>query len=261
MTTIRYYNGHIYLIDGGDLMFEPIELKKYLIDQKRPLQPNTIRSIRESMLLDWTYNSNAIEGNTLTLSETKVVLEGITIGGKTLKEHLEAINHREAILYVEDIVKNKEDFSEWQIKSIHRLILKGIDVENAGVYRKENVLISGATHIPPDYFLVPEQMSDLLRWYNGEGQMLHIVERAALLHTIFVKIHPFIDGNGRTARLLLNLELIKNGYPPIIIRKEDRIVYYNALEKAHTNDDSREFIELIVDSLNRTLDLYLMLMK
>ena len=242
-------------------MFEQIDQKKELIDKKRPLQINTIKSIRESLLLDWTYNSNAIEGNTLTLSETKVVLEGITIGGKTLKEHLEAVNHKEAILYVEDIVKKNEDFSEWQIKSIHRLILKGIDDENAGVYRKENVLISGATHIPPDYFIVPEQMSELLKWYNLEGQLLHVIERAALLHIIFVKVHPFIDGNGRTARLLLNLELMKNGFPPIIIRKEERIDYYNALDKAHTIDDFNDFIKLVVDSLNRTLDLYLKLMK
>jgi Fic family protein len=218
--------------------------KKKIIDDKRPLPPNTMRSIRESILLDWTYNSNAIEGNTLTLSETKVVLEGITIGGKTLKEHLEAINHKEAILYLEDIVKHNEDFSEWQIKNIHRLILKGIDDVNAGMYRKENVLISGATHTPPDYLLVQEQMADLLRWYHGEGQNLHVTERAALLHVIFVKIHPFLDGNGRIARLLLNLELMKNGYPPIVIRKEERIDYYNALDKAHTTNEFRDFLEL-----------------
>lgn len=242
-------------------MFEHIEQKKKIIDQKRPLPPNTIRSIRESILLDWTYNSNAIEGNTLTLSETKVVLEGITIGGKTLKEHLEAINHKEAILYVEEIVKNKEDFSEWQIKNIHRLILKGIDDENAGVYRKENILISGAVHIPPDYFLVPEQMADLLKWHHREGQKLHAIERAALLHIIFVKIHPFVDGNGRTARVLLNLELMKNGYPPIIIRKEERIKYYNALDKAHTTNDFKDFFKLVSESLDRTLDLFLKLIK
>mgnify|MGYP001028433394 CR=1 FL=1 len=241
-------------------MFEHIEIKKKL-NQKRPLPSNTIKSIRESILLDWTYNSNAIEGNTLTLSETKVVLEGITVGGKTLKEHLEAINHKEAILLVEDIVKQKEKFSEWQIKSIHRLILKGIGDENAGVYRKENVLISGATHTPPDYFLVPEQMSDLLKWYHGEGQKLHAIERAALLHIIFVKIHPFVDGNGRTARLLLNLELMKNGYPPTIIRKEERIDYYNALDRAHTTDEFKEFFKLVAHSLDRTLDLFLKLIK
>jgi len=242
-------------------MFEHIDKKKKIIDDKRPLPPNTIRSIRESILLDWTYNSNAIEGNTLTLSETKVVLEGITIGGKTLKEHLEAINHKVAILYVEDIVMQNEVFSEWQIKNIHRLVLKGIDDVNAGMYRKENVLISGANHIPPDYFLVQEQMSDLLRWYHGDGQKLHVIERAALLHVIFVKIHPFVDGNGRAARLLLNLELMKNGYPPIVIRKEERIDYYNALDKAHTTNEFRDFLELVGKSLEINLDLFIKLIK
>lgn len=242
-------------------MFAHIDKKKKIIDDTRPLPPNTIRSIRESILLDWTYNSNAIEGNTLTLSEKKVVLEGITIGGKTLKEHLEAINHKEAILYVEDIVKQNEDFSEWQIKNIHRLVLKGIDDVNAGMYRKENLLISGATHTPPDYFLVQEQMSDLLRWYHGEGQNLHVIERAALLHVKFAKIHPFVDGNGRTARLLLNLELMKNGYPPIVIRKEERINYYNALDKAHTTNEFRDFLELVGNSLEITLDLFIKLLK
>ncbi len=242
-------------------MFEHIDQKKKLIDTKRPLPSNTINSIRESILLNWTYNSNAIEGNTLTLSETKVVLEGITIGGKTLKEHLEVINHKEAILYVEDIVKKKENFSEWQIKNVHKLILKGIDDENTGVYRKENVLISGAVHTPPDYFLVSEQMEDLLKWFHEEGQQLHVIERAALLHILFVKIHPFVDGNGRAARLLLNLELMKNGYPPIIIRKEERIDYYNALDKAHTTNEFNDFLNLIIDSMDRILDLFLKLIK
>lgn len=243
------------------MMFEQIEQKKNLLDQKRPLPVNTVKSIRESMLLEWTYNSNAIEGNTLTLSETKVVLEGITVGGKTMKEHLEATNHKEAILYVEDIVHNKELFSEWQIKNIHRLILKGIDEQNAGVYRKENVLISGATHNPPDFMLVPDQMEQLLMWYHGEGQSLHVVKRAAILHVDFVKIHPFVDGNGRTARLLLNLELMKHGYPPLIIRKEERLKYYNALDKAHTTDDYNDFYQMVVDALEHSLDMYLKLIK
>ncbi|MGF7186809.1 Fic family protein [Desulfitispora alkaliphila] len=240
-------------------MFKQIEQKKNLIDQKRPLPPNTLKSIRESILLDWTYNSNAIEGNTLTLSETKVVLEGITIGGKTLNEHLEAINHKEAILYLEDIIKLQETFSEWQIKNIHRLILKGIDDDNAGVYRKENVLISGAKHTPPHYVSVPAQMEELINWYYEEGPKLHVMERSSLLHIEFVKIHPFVDGNGRTARLLLNLELMKNGYPPSIIKKEERIDYYNALDKAHTRNEFDDFFQLIAKSLNRSLDLYLKL--
>jgi len=239
-------------------MFKEVDDKKKEIDQKRPLSKHTIKSLRDNLLLTWTYNSNAIEGNTLTLSETKVVLEdGITIGGKTLKEHLEVINHKEAILYVEEIVKNNEPLSEWQIKSIHRLILKGIDDEYAGVYRKEKVIISGAEHRPPEPIKLPGEMESLINWYSNEGQNLHPVERAARLHTDFVKIHPFIDGNGRTARLLLNLELMKMGYPSVIIRNQDRARYYSSLDKAHTTRNYEDFILLVVESLNRSLELYL----
>ena len=131
-------------------MFESIDEKKKLLDQKRPLPVHTLRSLEEHLIVNWTYHSNAIEGNTLTLSETKVALEGITVGGKTIKEHLEAINHREAILYVLEIVQKNAKLSEWQIRSIHRQILKGIDDDHADVYRKENIVISGARHIPPD---------------------------------------------------------------------------------------------------------------
>ncbi|MBL4935540.1 Fic family protein [Clostridium sp. YIM B02515] len=242
-------------------MFEEIDRKKLLLDSKRPLPQYTIKSIREQLNLEWTYNSNAIEGNTLTLMETKVVLEGITIGGKTLREHLEVINHRDAILYVEEIVKNNEPFSEWQIKNIHRLVLKGINDEYAGAYRDQQVIIAGAKHIPPEPFLIKEQMENLIKWYEGEGAKLHPILRAAMLHVIFVGIHPFIDGNGRTSRLLLNLELMKNGYPPMVIRNENRIKYYNALDKAHTTNDNTDFAELVLEELNKTMDLYLNLIK
>src|SRR5690554_2395827 len=239
-------------------MFEMIDKKKNKIEEKRPLPKNTLKSLREKLFLEWTYNSNAIEGNTLTLSETKVVLEdGITVGGKTLKEHLEVLNHKETILYMEDIIKNNEGLSEQQIKNIHSLILKGIDDENAGRYRKEKVVISGAEHMPPDPIRVQEQMEKLIEWYYGEGKKLHPVERAAVLHTDLVKIHPFIDVNGRTARVLLNFELMKNGYPIIIIRNEDRVNYYETLDKAHTTGDYSGFINLIIKALNRSLDLYL----
>lgn len=240
-------------------MFELIDNKKQLLDQKRPFPSHTIRSIREHLIVNWTYHSNAIEGNTLTLSETKVALEGITVGGKTIREHLEAINHKEAILYIEEIVGRQEPLSEWQIKNIHRLILKGIHDEYAGMYRKENVLISGARHIPPDAAQVPPQMEQFIRWYEGEGQHLHPVARAAIVHSDFVKIHPFIDGNGRTARLLLNFELMKNGYPPIIIEKETRAGYYSALDEAHTTGNNEKFIALICNVVEQTLDLYLKL--
>ncbi|AEI45648.1 Fic family protein [Paenibacillus mucilaginosus] len=240
-------------------MFAAIDTKKLLLDQRRPLPVHTLKSIREHLIVNWTYHSNAIEGNTLTLSETKVALEGITVGGKTIHEHLEAINHKDAILYVEEIVGRREPLSEWQIKSIHRLILKGIQDEHAGAYRKQNVLISGATHIPPDMTQVPVQMEQFIKWYEGEGNQLHPVERAARVHSDFVKIHPFIDGNGRTARLLLNFELMKNGYPPIVIEKESSAEYYSALDEAHTTGDLSKFTALVAAILDQTFDLYLRL--
>lgn len=240
-------------------MFERVDEKKALLDSKRPLPEYTVKSIRENLLLEWTYNSNAIEGNTLTLMETKVVLEGITVGGKTLREHLEVINHRDAILYIEDIVRNGEPLTEWQIKNIHRLILKGIDDKYAGKYRDQQVIISGAKHIPPEPFLIKEKMENFINWYNKDAKGLHPIERAAMVHIIFVGIHPFIDGNGRTSRLLLNLELMKNGYPPIVIRVENRLRYYSALDKAHTTGDNREFIEIVSDEVEKTLDMYLKL--
>ena len=237
-------------------LLNQIDAKKVMIDSKKPFPPHTLASLREKLLVEWTYHSNAIEGNTLTLSETKVVLEGITVGGKKLREHLEVINHKEAILYIEEIIKNHEELSEWQIKNIHSIVLKGILPENAGVYRKENVFISGAEHIPPEYMQVPGQMTELIEWYLGEAQNLHAVERASILHSQFVKIHPFVDGNGRTARLLLNLELMKDGYVPIVIKKEERLTYYNALDTSHVNGEYSLFVEFVAQILDGTLDFY-----
>ena len=231
--------------------------KKEQLDAARPLPKHTLRTLQEKLFLEWTYNSNAIEGNTLTLNETKVVLEGITVGGKTLREHLEVINHRDAIRYIEEIISDQEPLSEWQIKNIHRLVLKGIDDSYAGVYREEQVFISGAAHIPHAGFLIKEEMENMMDWYRNEGSNINAIERRAMLHVIFVGIHPFIDGNGRTARLLLNLELMKAGYPPVIIKVENRLAYYEALDKAHTTKDYRDFIALVEAEVEDSLDLYL----
>lgn len=239
------------------MKFDYINRKKEELDKKRPLPANTLRTLREAMLVEWTYNSNAIEGNTLTLSETKVVLEGITVGGKSLQEHLEVVNHREAILYLEELVRKNAELSEWDIKNIHRLILKSIDDANAGVYRSENVVISGAKHRPPQHYLVPEQMENLLKEYYGKWQGFHPIERAALLHGEFVKIHPFVDGNGRTARLLLNLELMQAGFPPVIIKKELRSQYYDYLDEAHTASNYSNFVNFIAKCVEESLDLWL----
>ena len=246
---------------GIDYQFDTIDEQKRIIDTRRPLTKNQYNTLRNNLIIEWTYNSNAIEGNTLTLSETKVVLEGITIGGKSVVEHLEAINHRDAILLLESMVDGREEISEWNIKNLHQIILKDIDNFNAGKYRMENVLIGGAKHIPPDYLIVPVEMQKLVYENNREWIHYHPVVRAALLHGEFVKIHPFIDGNGRTARLLLNLVLMLNGYPPIVIKKESRLAYYDALDTAHTTLNYSKFIQLIATLVLETEQLWLKITK
>jgi Fic family protein len=240
--------------------FAEIDRLKSRLDSLRPLPEHTVRTLHEQQVLEWTYHSNAIEGNTLTLKETKVVLEGITIGGKPLREHFEVINHKEAIDYVEAIVQNQEALSEWQIKSIHHLVLKNIDDRNAGQYRQENVVIAGAEHLPPDYFKVPDAMAGLMDWYSRSSE-LHPVESAARLHVDFVGIHPFVDGNGRTSRLLMNFELMRRGFLPVIIPVENRLAYYDALDTAHTRGDYSLFIELVASLEQSTLERYLRIVQ
>lgn len=244
---------------GLNAYFNEVDSLQKKINGKRPLNSATLKSLHESLIVDWTYNSNAIEGSTLTLAETKVVLEGITIGGRSVREHLEAINHKEAILFLEELVKSKAPLTEWDIKSLHALILRNIDDLNAGKYRLSNVIISGATHIPPQYDKLPSLMETLVIDFNKQWHKYHPLAQAVLLHGEFVKIHPFVDGNGRTARLLLNLVLMNNGYTPIVIRKENRLNYYEALDKAHTTGDYSDFLDLIkklvIESSNRLLSL------
>lgn len=158
--------------------FDNLDRLKQKLDSYRPLPKSVVKNLHQDLILRWTYNTNAMEGNTLTLKETKVALEGITIGGKTMREHFEALNHREAIFYMEGLVKKNEPLSEWQIKSIHQLVLKNIDDENAGVYRKTNVIISGADHVPPDALQVENQMKSFIQWGDTEAMALHPVEKA-----------------------------------------------------------------------------------
>ena len=239
-----------------DTLLQTIDAKKAQLDALRPLPPHTLASLREKLTLDWTYHSNAIEGNTLTLRETKVVLEGITVGGKSLREHFEATNHRDAIHYVESVVAQREPLSEWLIRNIHRLVLKGIDDDEAGRYRQENVVIAGASTTPPDFLHLPQEMSRLIAWHERSMSM-DTLRRSAELHTRFVKIHPFVDGNGRTGRLLMNFELMKAGYPPAIIQKEERLAYYDALDAACVNDDYDAITQLVAAAVHRSLDTYL----
>ena len=197
--------------------------KKRELDRHRPLSSSIVLKLEEEFSVAWTYNSNAIEGNTLTLQETEVVLNaGITIGGKTVNEHLEVINHKNGINFVKSLVSRKENVTEETIKKLHALILKSIDDTEAGNYRRQNVRILGARHIPPQSIKIPHLMHEFVEWFHENEYSTAIPKLASKIHYKLVMIHPFIDGNGRVARLLMNLILMKHGYPPAIILKVDR---------------------------------------
>ena len=180
--------------------FFKADLLKAKLDTYCPLNTQVVNNLHDNLVLQWTYHSNAIEGNTLTLKETKVALEGITIGGKTLREHFEAINHRDAILFVEERVGQQQTLNEWTIKALHQLVLKNIDSHHAGCYRQVNVLISGAEHRPPHALQVPEQMAAFIHWCNHEAQVLHPIERAARVHVDFLPALKSGDSRCQTAK-------------------------------------------------------------
>lgn len=222
---------------------------------KRPLNQLQLQKMEEYFNLNYTYESNRIEGNTLTLQETYLVVnDGITVGGKSVREHLEAINHAEAISYLGEIIQNKTVFSERVLKEIHYLILKGIDRENAGVYRGIGVRISGSTHLPPEPYLLNPLMEEVFVYYRENKTVLHPVILAAEMHERIVRIHPFIDGNGRTCRLIMNLILMQHGYPIANIKGEleNRLRYYNALETA-PEDHKNAFYSLITETVIHAL--------
>lgn len=225
------------------------------------LQDNS--KIQEALAIEYTYESNRIEGNTLTLQETQLVIEkGLTIGGKALKEHLEAINHKEAIDFIGELVKKESVLDERTLKQIHSIILKSIDRENAGVYRKVPVLISGSTHTPPQPYLLHKLMEEYFQFYEENRKSMHPVVLAAEMHERLVTIHPFIDGNGRTSRLVMNLILLQHGYPLANIRgdSESRLKYYDALERSR-EDSKTAFIELVADSVKQMIERLLSLSK
>lgn len=216
--------------------------------------------ITQALELEYTFESNRIEGNTLTLKETDLVVnEGLTISGKSMREHLEAINHKEAIEYVKHLIDKQTDINEREVLSIHNLILRGIDQANAGKYRSVQVMIKGSAFMPPVPFLVAKQMEDYFLWYNLNYKKLHPVLLAAEMHERLVTIHPFIDGNGRTSRLVMNLILLKNGYVIANIKGDatSRIAYYNALEKVQTGGSKEDFMLLIAQYELQALERYL----
>lgn len=241
-----------------DAKLKLLTTKQQKLDSFRPLSPELVRNLEEWFDVELTYTSNAIEGSTLTRAETALVIEkGITVRGKSLKEHLEAKNHVEALEYIKTLVGSKrEDITETTVQEINRIVLDKIEAYNGGIYRTQHARIRGSTTVLPNPAKVPELMEQFITWLQGPNSD-QIVKIAADAHYKLVSIHPFEDGNGRTSRLLMNLILMQSGYPPAIIRKEDTVAYFNALEKAQTGGGLTDFYNLIYEAVDRSLDIYL----
>jgi Fic family protein len=243
-------------------MLTNIQTKKAKLDSLRPLSKEQLQNLKSYFDIEFTYNSNAIEGNTLSFNETKLVInEGLTIGGKSLHEHLEAINHKEAIDFIEELSK-MQSISLKDIKDLHYLILKNIDNKNAGAFRDIDVGVrksDGEIHKFCEPLVVPQKMQEFVEFFNQPSQ--NIVEKSALLHLKFVTIHPFSDGNGRCARLLMNLKLLQNGYPLTIIQVQDRVEYIQAIEEYQQSGNSDIFVEFIAKKVEQSLDRYLELIN
>jgi Fic family protein len=229
-------------------LLEQIYALKKQLDSCRPLTPAEVEAIREVFLVEHTYNSNAIEGNTLTLQETALVLQGITIDRKPLKDHLEAVGYKEAFQYVEELAKQDKPLTEFEIKSIHSLVLADRP-EDKGTFRRVNVRIAGAMTEPVQPYMIEPKIEELLEDYKNWAQTMHVVERVALFHLRFENIHPFIDGNGRTGRLLMNLQLIKEGLPAVNIKYSDRRSYYDAFDEYARTGSADAMTKLIGEAV------------
>jgi Fic family protein/DNA-binding XRE family transcriptional regulator len=220
--------------------------------------------IAQALELEYTFESNRIEGNTLTLRETDLVInEGLTISGKSMREHLEAINHVEAIAYIKQLMDRNFSFNEREVLAIHNLILRGIIPEDAGRYRRVQVMIKGSAHMPPQPFIVPKEMEDYFIWYEINKNKLHPVVLAAEMHQRLVTIHPFIDGNGRTSRLVMNLILLQNGFVIANIKGdyETRMNYYQSLETSQTNGNKEDFLLFVATIEKECLERYLSIIE
>jgi len=236
-----------------------IDDKLKALQALRPLPPQAVEKLREQFNIEMTYNSNAIEGNKLTLKETFLVInEGLTIKGKPLRDHLEAKDHYEALNYLYESIEHdkKHTLSEVFIRNLQQLVVKETDPEYAGKYRTSNVIISGSDHNPPGASKVSILMHDLLSWIKGNKSKLHPIELAALLHHRLVHIHPFFDGNGRTARLAMNIVLMQAGYPLVMVLKNDRRKYYDTLNKADKKKFA-PFVQFIAQAVERSMNIYL----
>ena len=235
-----------------------IDRKKKELDSRRPFTEGEAARLNEEFIVEYTYNSNAIEGNTLSLRETDLVLRGLTIAQKPLKDHMEAVGHKEAFEFVSELVKENIPISENIIKQIHYLVLAD-KKDDRGVYRRVPVRIMGAQHEPVQPYLIEPKMEQLLHEFAESTE--HIVTELARFHIEFEGIHPFIDGNGRTGRLLVNLELMKAGYPPIDIKFTDRIAYYNAFDEYHVKHNLSAMENLFAGYINSRLDTYLKMLQ
>ncbi|SOE20169.1 Fic/DOC family protein [Spirosomataceae bacterium TFI 002] len=256
-----------YLTSSSALILDPISdlVKSKLTEldllheqwaNAKPLNQTQLLKMQEYFNVAYTYDSNKIEGNTLTLQETHLVVnEGITIGGKSMREHLEAINHQDAIDFIREMAMGKEDINPRNVLDMHQLILKSIDTPNAGIYRKINVRISGSEHTPPEHFLLGQLMEDFHIHYERQKRVLHPVLLAAEMHERLVSIHPFVDGNGRTARLLMNYILLKNGFTIAILKgdPQSRMDYYKSLEAVQVNNNPEPFYLLIIEKVKESL--------
>ena len=231
-----------------------LEEKLDTLKTRRSLTEGELERLNEEFVTEYTYNSNAIEGNTLTLRETDMVLRGLTVERKSLKEHLEVIGHKEAFDYVRQLISENAEISEKVIKDIHYLVLAD-KKEDRGRYRRVPVRIMGAAHEPVQPYLIVPKMEELLEQYKNSEE--DIVTKLARFHIEFEDIHPFIDGNGRTGRLLINLELMKAGYPPIDIKFSDRLKYYEAFDEYHIKHNISAMADMFARYLNKSLDLYL----
>ncbi|MCD7988680.1 MAG: Fic family protein, partial [Klebsiella quasipneumoniae] len=234
-----------------------IDALKAELDTRRPFTQGELKRLQEEFLVEFTYNSNAIEGNTLTLRETALVLEGVTIDKKPLKDHLEAVGHRDAFLYVQQLVSDKVTISEQIIKGIHSLVLMDRP-EDRGAYRSIPVRIMGAFQEPPQPYLVPVQMERFV--HDLAKDKRHPIERAALFHLDFEGVHPFIDGNGRTGRLVLNLMLMQNGYPPINVKFADRKRYYDCFDSYYRESNAAPMVNMIAEYLKKRMEQFLKLL-
>lgn len=233
-----------------------IESKLKNLISLRPLPEGTLRSLNEKFEVKMTYNSNAIEGNRLSLKETYLVLnKGMTINGKSFQEHLEATNHKDALNFIGKIIK-KDKITEMDILELHAILLDKIYPMDAGFYRHEQVYISESEHVPPSWKEVPDLMKEVVKELNSKEEGILAVESAVKVHYNFVKIHPFIDGNGRMARLLCNLRLMRAGFPPVILERSIRKTYYDALERADAGD-LKPLAQIIVRDVEKMLDLYI----